>query len=164
MLSLFMSAMMNVPPGGMMGGGAAAVATERAAAASVAAAVTTARVSTVFEGIRESLGVLFSKVFNGGRNSNDSEKSESGKPERVTNQKHHQNSQSPEPKNVEELYENFVEAGNGSRWASRCRWNLHRFSPPRNGQTHWNGSTAGNRPIRQNNIPPEIKKVFGVTK
>jgi len=93
------------------------------------------------------------------QNNNDDDK----KPELITNNKHHPNSRSPEPRNVNELYQNSVEAKDGTRWAKDSDGNLHRFNSPSNGQTHWNGSTAGDRPIRPNNIPPEIKRSFGVT-
>jgi hypothetical protein len=86
------------------------------------------------------------------------------RPERISNSKHHQNSQSPEPRNVDELYQNSVEANDGTFWAKDSNGTLHRFSRPSNGQTHWNGSTAGSNPIRPNNIPPEIKDIFNVTK
>jgi len=61
------------------------------------------------------------------------------KPSRYTNDKHHPNSVSPEPKNVDKLYENSIVDGNGVRWAQDSDGTIHRFSKPSNGQTHWNG-------------------------
>jgi hypothetical protein len=79
------------------------------------------------------------------------------KPTRITNPKHHQNSSSPEPKNVESLYQNSVADKNGVRWAKDANGVVHRFSRPSNGETHWNGSTAGIDPIKTQNIPIEIR-------
>lgn len=62
------------------------------------------------------------------------------RPKRVTNEKHHPNSKSPEPKNVEELYERSIADKEGRRWAMDDDGTIHRFSAPRNGETHWNGS------------------------
>lgn len=81
-------------------------------------------------------------------------------PRRITNDKHHPNSESPEPKNAQELYDKSIPARDGTRWAKDEDGVIHRFSKPSNGDTHWNGSTSGPRPIRENNIPPEIKKAF----
>jgi hypothetical protein len=87
-----------------------------------------------------------------------------GDPEtkRVTNPKHHPNSKSPEPKNVDQLYENSVVDKNGIRWAKDADGTIHRFSKPSNGETHWNGSTGGTDPIQPQNIPVEIRRMFGV--
>lgn len=84
------------------------------------------------------------------------------KPKRVTNPKHHQNSQSPEPKNVDHLYENSVADKSGVRWAKDSDGTVHRFSRPSNGQSHWNGSTGGADPIQPQNIPVEIRRLLGV--
>ncbi len=82
------------------------------------------------------------------------------KVKRVTNPKHHPNSPSPEPKNVDELFGKAIldDAGNG--WAKDADGTIHRFSKPSNNETHWNGSTTGPNPIRQQNIPPEIRKAL----
>jgi RHS repeat-associated protein len=98
----------------------------------------------------------------GGRNENNNGRQDN-KPELITNPKHHPNSSSPQPRNVNELYKNSVEANNGTRWARDSDGTLHRFNSPSNGQTHWNGSTAGTDPIRPNVIPPEIKRFYGIT-
>ncbi len=79
---------------------------------------------------------------------------------RVTNPKHHANSASPQPKNAESLFKGSVVDKNGVRWAKDTDGNLHRFSKPRNGETHWNGSTGGPNPIQEQNIPNEIKKLL----
>jgi RHS repeat-associated protein len=86
----------------------------------------------------------------------------SDKPTRITNPKHHKNSVSPEPKNVDELYENSVVDKNGVRWSKDADGTVHRFTKPSNGETHWNGSTAGVDPIKPQNIPVEIRRLFGV--
>jgi len=83
-----------------------------------------------------------------------------GTPKRVTNPKHHPNSESPEPSNAQELYDKSIEADNGTRWAKDADGTIHRFSKPSNGESHWNGSTEGAKPIRSENIPPEIRKVL----
>jgi RHS repeat-associated protein len=80
------------------------------------------------------------------------------KPELIHNPKHHPNSPSPEPANAVELFNNSIPAKDGTRWAKDERGVLHRFSKPSNGQSHWNGSTGGKRPIREQNVPDEIKK------
>ncbi len=85
---------------------------------------------------------------------------EDSKPTRITNPKHHPNSQSPEPKNVDELFNNSVPDKNGVRWAKDAEGNIHRFSKPSNGETHWNGSTTGIDPMKPQNIP-YIKKILG---
>ncbi|NTJ65340.1 hypothetical protein G6M50_30155 [Agrobacterium rhizogenes] len=79
----------------------------------------------------------------------------------VSNPKHHPNSASPEPTNVQELYDESIVDNNGVRWAKDSEGNLHRFSKPSNGETHWNGSTAGDKPIRTQDIPNCIKKALG---
>ena len=83
-------------------------------------------------------------------------------PKLVSNPKHHQNSKSPEPRNVKELYNQSISHTNGVRWAKDKNGVVHRFSAPRNGETHWNGSTAGSSPIRKSNIPQPIKNELGV--
>ena len=85
-------------------------------------------------------------------------------PTRISNPKHHPNSISPEPKNVGELFKDAVADKNGVRWAKDSDGIVHRFSKPSNGETHWNGSTSGVDPIKPQNIPPEIKKLFGIKK
>jgi RHS repeat-associated protein len=90
-----------------------------------------------------------------GRSSN-AEKS----PELITNPKHHPNSSSPQPSNVQDLFKNSVADKRGVRWAKDADGTIHRFSTPSNGQSHWNGSTAGKKPIRLEDIPNEIRKQF----
>ena len=50
----------------------------------------------------------------------------------------------------------------GVRWAMDRNGVLHRFSKPSNGETHWNGSTAGKDPIPMHEIPGKVKKLFGI--
>ena len=83
-------------------------------------------------------------------------------PKRVTNPKHHPNSKSPEPRNVDQLYENSVVDKNGVRWAKDADGTIHRFSRPSNGETHWNGSTGGADSIQSQNIPAEIRRMLGI--
>jgi RHS repeat-associated protein len=85
------------------------------------------------------------------------------KPTLESNPKHHPNSVSPEPSNVDELYDNSAADSKGVRWAKDEKGELNRFSKPSNGQTHWNGTTDPNTvdPIKPQNIPNEIKKLFG---
>jgi RHS repeat-associated protein len=80
------------------------------------------------------------------------------KPKRVTNPKHHRNSRSPEPLNVQELYEHSIVDSKGRRWAIDKDGTIHRFSAPSNGETHWNGSTKGPDGIREEDIPIEIRR------
>jgi hypothetical protein len=79
---------------------------------------------------------------------------------RVTNPKHHPGSVSPEPANVDALYRQSVWDENGVGWARDADGVIHRFSAPRNGEVHWNGSTSGVDPIRGNEIPNEILKAL----
>ncbi|MBP7937790.1 MAG: RHS repeat-associated core domain-containing protein [Phycisphaerae bacterium] len=79
-------------------------------------------------------------------------------PRRVTNPKHHPNSRSPEPANAQELSDNAIEDANGTRWAIDSDGTIHRFSKPSNGESHWNGSTSGDKPIRMEDIPVEIRR------
>jgi hypothetical protein len=85
--------------------------------------------------------------------------SSEGKPRRVSNSKHHANSASPEPKNVQELFDKSIADGSGTR-AKDADGTIHRFSAPSNGETHWNGSTAGPKPIRMDDIPIEIRRAL----
>jgi RHS repeat-associated protein len=106
----------------------------------------------------------FSQDSAGGTNSGASNASpppDDEDPERITNPKHHPNSKSPEPQNADKLYENSVADKNGVRWAKDADGTIHRFSKPSNGQTHWNGSTSGVDPIKPQNIPVEIRRIFG---
>ncbi|MCC6589864.1 MAG: RHS repeat-associated core domain-containing protein [Bryobacterales bacterium] len=80
------------------------------------------------------------------------------KPTLIDNPKHHPKSDSPQPKNARELFENSVADKSGVRWAKDADGTIHRFSAPSNGQSHWNGSTAGRKPIRQDDIPIEIRR------
>lgn len=82
------------------------------------------------------------------------------KPKRTTNPKHHPNSRSPEPKDVQDLYDNSIGDTNGNRWAKDGNGDIHRFSKPSNGESHWNGSTAGPRPISRNNIPNDVQRLL----
>ncbi len=80
----------------------------------------------------------------------------------TSNPKHHPNSKSPEPKNVKELYEKSIPDKTNVRWAKDLDGTVHRFSRPSNGETHWNGSTTGTDPIKNQNIPQEIKNALGI--
>jgi hypothetical protein len=80
------------------------------------------------------------------------------KPTLINNPKHHPKSDSPQPKNARELFENSIVDKNGVRWAKDADGTVHRFSAPSNGQSHWNGSTAGRKPIRKEDIPIEIRR------
>ncbi|HTD23493.1 MAG TPA: RHS repeat-associated core domain-containing protein [Terriglobales bacterium] len=82
------------------------------------------------------------------------------KPKRVTSPKHHPNSKSPEPNNVQELFDKSIPDDSGVRWAKDADGTIHRFSAPSNGETHWNGSTAGADPIRMDDIPIEIRRAL----
>jgi hypothetical protein len=79
---------------------------------------------------------------------------------RVTNEKHHPNSRSPEPRDVEELWKKAIVDQKGARWAKDADGTIHRFSPPSNGVSHWNGSTGGDKPIRMEDIPIEIRRAL----
>ena len=81
-------------------------------------------------------------------------------PKRVTNPKHHPNSLSPEPKNVQHLFDNSIVDKKGVRWAKDADGTIHRFGAPSNGETHWNGSTGGNKTIRWDDIPIEIRRLL----
>jgi len=87
---------------------------------------------------------------------------EDQEPQRVTNPKHHQNSNSPEPKDVDALYNNSVADKSGVRWAKDIDGAIHRFSRPSNDETHWNGSTSDTSPIKPENTPIEIRRLFGL--
>jgi RHS repeat-associated protein len=82
------------------------------------------------------------------------------KPKRISNPKHHPNSASPEPTNVQELFDKSVADGRGVRWAKDADGTIHRFSAPSNGESHWNGSTSGSGGIRQEDIPIEIRRAL----
>jgi len=77
-------------------------------------------------------------------------------PPLVTTPKHNPNSTSPQPPNVTVLYARSIPDSSGVRWSIDQNGVIHRFSRPSNGQSHWNGSTAGQGPIQQRNIPNEI--------
>ena len=80
------------------------------------------------------------------------------KPKLTHNPKHHPNSNSPEPANVQELFDKSIkDDGTGARWAKDGDGTIHRFSPESNGETHWNGSTGGENPIRMESIPNAIR-------
>lgn len=125
---------------------AAGVGTMAAGAATVGYGAST--VDRAFEGLRNQSQA----ASEGG--------SGSGCPKRVTNPKHHPNSNSPEPSNVDALYADSIEDSRGVRWAIDEDGTIHRFSRPSNGETHWNGSTAGRDPIRQESIPSTIRRVL----
>jgi hypothetical protein len=78
----------------------------------------------------------------------------------ITNPKHHPNSVSPEPPNAAKLYELSISDKSGVRWSKDADGTIHRFSKPSNGETHWNGSTAGISPISLQNIPVEIRRLL----
>ena len=82
------------------------------------------------------------------------------RPKRITNPKHNPNSASPEPANVDELYDESIEDKGGTRWAKGKDGVIHRFSRPSNGETHWNGSTEGPNGIREQNIPNAIRRLL----
>jgi hypothetical protein len=84
----------------------------------------------------------------------------SGRPKLVSNPKHHPGSVSPEPSNVQELFDKSIADESGVRWAKGEDGTIHRFSKPSNGETHWNGSTAGVDPIRAEDIPIKIRRGF----
>jgi RHS repeat-associated protein len=108
------------------------------------------------------------RLLNGGYNNSSADQDESNDedgtklpncpPKRVTNPKHHQNSNSPEPKNVDDLFDKAVADSEGRRWVKDEDGIIHRFSKPSNGETHWNGSTGGEDPIRTESIPVEIRR------
>jgi hypothetical protein len=76
--------------------------------------------------------------------------------QRITNPKHHPRSASPEPRNVNDLFRRAIwEEGGGPGWVRDANGTIHRFSPPSNGTTHWNGSN-----IPENLIPNEIRKAL----
>jgi hypothetical protein len=77
---------------------------------------------------------------------------------RVTNPKHNPNSNSPEPRDADDLWNRAIEDKNGVRWAMDEDGIIHRFSKPSNDESHWNGSTAEPNPILKNNIPNDILK------
>ena len=86
------------------------------------------------------------------------------RPTLTTNPKHHPNATgnaTPQPANVQELYNKSVEhPRTGVRWAKDGKGDYHRFAKPQNGETHWNGSTAGLKPIEEHDIPNAIKKLL----
>ncbi len=96
----------------------------------------------------------------GDKQSGNSDEGES-KVTRVTNPKHHPNSISPEPKNVDELFKKSIVDSNGVRWAKDADGTIHRFPKPSNGETHWNGSIKGVDPIKQRVIPIDIRRALG---
>jgi RHS repeat-associated protein len=86
---------------------------------------------------------------------------EDDKAELESNEKHHPNSESPEPADTSKLYENSIADKSGVRWAKDSNGVIHRFSRPSNGKTHWNGSTGGKKPIQPQNVPVDIKRALG---
>ena len=83
----------------------------------------------------------------------DPDDNEDNKVKRISNPKHHPNSESPEPDNVDELYNKSIADENGVRWAKDEEGVIHRFTKPSNGESHWNGSTGGSDPIKPQNLP-----------
>jgi hypothetical protein len=85
------------------------------------------------------------------------------KPTLESNPKHHPNSDSPEPGNVKELYDQSIPDKNGVRWTKDENGEMNRFSKPSNGKTHWNGTTdpSNPNPIQPQNIPNPIKQHWG---
>ncbi|MBS0262239.1 MAG: Hint domain-containing protein, partial [Planctomycetes bacterium] len=79
---------------------------------------------------------------------------------RTSNPKHHPNSVSPEPKNVQELFDRSVVDDKGVRWVKDSDGVIHRFSAPSNGESHWNGSTSGVDPIRIESISNKIRELL----
>lgn len=96
----------------------------------------------------------------GGGGSQPASSDSGSKPRLISNLKHHPNSASPEPSNVQELFEKSIEDGSGVRWAKDPNGAIHRFSRPSNGETHWNGSTVGSDPIRMDDIPIAIRRLL----
>jgi RHS repeat-associated protein len=80
------------------------------------------------------------------------------RPNLIHNSKHNPYSTSPEPKNVQQLFDKSIADDQGRRWAIDDDGTIHRFSAPSNGETHWNGSTGGDDPIQPNTIPNTIQK------
>ncbi len=70
----------------------------------------------------------------------------------VSNPKHHRNSESPEPKNVAELFDKSILDENGSRYAKDADGAIHRFMDGNDGTFHWAGSTSG-RGLHPNKMP-----------
>jgi hypothetical protein len=56
--------------------------------------------------------------------------SQEQKPKRVSNPKHHPNSNRPEPKNAQELFDRSIADGKGVRWGRDSDGTIHRFSVP----------------------------------
>jgi hypothetical protein len=83
-------------------------------------------------------------------------------PKLISNPKHHPNSNSPEPANARDLFQRSIVDQKGVRWAKDADGTVHRFAKPSNGETHWNGSTAGSNPIQERDIPKLIKKALGL--
>lgn len=72
------------------------------------------------------------------------------------------------PKNHEELFKESVLSSDGNRWTktgTKTKPIYHRFQDDGNGKWHWNGSTDAKKfdgtpnPIKENNVPIEIKRI-----
>jgi hypothetical protein len=63
---------------------------------------------------------------------------------------------SPEPPNVQQLYDKAIEDGQGRWWAKDGDGVIHRFTG-NNGEVHWSGSTSGPDGIPMDRIPIEIR-------
>jgi hypothetical protein len=86
------------------------------------------------------------------------------KPSWTHNPKHHKNARgksSPEPDNARELFDSAIPSKDGGAWwAKDANGVFHRFSAASNGQSHWNGSTAGPNAIPMNQVPNLIQKAL----
>jgi hypothetical protein len=173
--------------GGAGGGSAAATGVTAFPAATSEALLAKALASTNMAGISSSSGDLIGGLLswlanmingdNGPKNpevTKDAGNSTSGdpsggsgnndnpnqNPKLISNPKHNQNSNSPEPKNTQALFDKSIVDSNGVRWAKDSNGVIHRFSKASNGECHWNGSTAGKNPIQMRNIPSDIRKAL----
>ncbi len=78
----------------------------------------------------------------------------------VSNLKHNPNSVSPEAADAKELFNKSIVEKKGVRWAKDDNGVIYRFIKPSNGESHWNGSTAGPNPIQEQNIPVGIRRAI----
>lgn len=106
------------------------------------------------------IGTVLCNQGGGGAGGGGAEAPSSPAVKRITNSKHHPNSASPEPANVEDLWRNSIVDSKGVRWAKDGNGVIHRFSKPSNNESHWNGSTAGIDPIRKEDIPNAIRRIL----
>lgn len=108
--------------------------------------------------LAKSLTKFFNNIYNNSSSDEDGDQAANCPPKRFTSPKHHKNSNSPEPDNVDDLFDKSIVDNVGRRWVKDEEGVIHRFSKPSNGETHWNGSTSGEDPIRTEDIPNEIRK------